>query len=111
MPSNYFGERVAEIRATAEASMVVKILGELSNEPSTKRFTRSRAARVERWLQLERVAKEQSVGLLALGKVSVKRPARVKGATPGVYTAEMPDERRVENTSVPIVQHADASGA
>jgi len=75
-------ERLAETRATAEATMVVKLLSEAVIELSTKRFTRSRPDRVQRWLQLERVAGEQVAGLSALAKTASKRTARVVGAGP-----------------------------
>jgi hypothetical protein len=75
-------ERGSEWRATAEASMTVRILVEAAAEVSTKRFVKSRAARIERWAQLERVAREQINGLSALAKAPAARKVRPKAAVP-----------------------------
>lgn len=67
-------ERTAEIRAHAEASMVARILGELIEEPSSKRFAHSRPMRIERWAQLQSCAAKQVSGLQALAKQTVRKP-------------------------------------
>lgn len=68
MPTNIslFQERAAEIRAAAEANAIVRILNDAAMEPSTKRFTRNRATRQERWLQLAQMAERQAQGLSSL---------------------------------------------
>lgn len=67
---------MAEARATAEASSVVRILNDTAMDPSTKRFTKGRGARIERWLQLEQLAHSQVNGLQALAKAAPKRAAK-----------------------------------
>lgn len=74
-------ERGSEWRATAEAAMIVRILNELANETSGKKFARSRATRIERWTQLENVAHQQMSGLNALAKAPTVRKRPVKAAT------------------------------
>lgn len=77
-----FQERAAEIRAHAELAMVVKILGELIDEPSSKRFAHSRTARIERWGQLATVATLQNEGLRALAKAPARKRAAKAPSTP-----------------------------
>lgn len=70
---------MAEARATAEAASITRILNDAAMDPSTKRFVKGRAGRIERWLQLESVAHTQVSGLQALARVSApKRAPKVK---------------------------------
>ena len=96
--SNTLQERMAEARAVAEATIVCRILGDTTLEPSTKRLVRSRPQRIERWTQLAELAQREVAGLQALAKQAPRakrEPAKRSATTSGVYTAEMPDERRV----------------
>lgn len=81
--SNTLQERMSEARAVAEATMVCRILGDTTLEPSTKRFVRSRPARIERWTQLAELAQREAAGLAALAKQAprVKRPAKASEAS------------------------------
>lgn len=89
MPTNIsFAERASEIRATSECAMIVRILNDATVEPSTKRFVKSRATRIERWMQLEAAARTQINGLQALAKAP--RAART------------PKAPKVPGTGVPI---------
>lgn len=58
--------------------MIVRLLNDAVAEPSTKRFVKGRSLRIERWMQLARVASEQVNGLQALAKVAPRRPSRAK---------------------------------
>lgn len=61
--TNHLQERMAEARAAAEAAAICKILNDLVLEPSTKRFVKRRAERIERWEQLAQVARAHAAGL------------------------------------------------
>ena len=93
--NTFLAERLSEVRASAEASMVAKIIGELTLEPSAKRFTRTRPQRVERWLQLASVAGKQADGLAALAKAGAalkrapRKPSALAGAVPILQAEEM----------------------
>lgn len=73
--SNSLPERMAEARATAETASITRLLNDAAMDPSTKRFTKGRGARIERWAQLEAVAHSQVSGLQALAKAAVPRRA------------------------------------
>lgn len=75
-------ERMSEAVANAQAAMVVKILGELSVEPSTKRFVRSRALRITRWQELSELAGKQANALAAVVRTTVARKPRAPRAVP-----------------------------
>ena len=75
--SSLLQERMTEARASAEAAMVARILNDLVIEPSTKRFVKGRATRIERWQQLAACATAQVNGLQALAKCAAPRKPRV----------------------------------
>lgn len=74
-------ERFSEIRAVASVQQITRLLDELSRDPNTKRFNRSRAVRAERWRQLASEADQQA---LSLGHV----PAAPKRRAPRVLNVE-----------------------
>ena len=92
MPSNPSSliERCSEIRAQAEAAMVVKILGELASEPSTKRFVKSSGERIARWDQLATCAAIQVNGLHGLTTKPIVRKTKAKAPTPAAPASETP---------------------
>lgn len=63
-----FAERMSETRATTVCETTLRTLQDLTNEPSTKRFLKSRATRMGRWMELEAAARAQINGLQALAK-------------------------------------------
>lgn len=83
--NSLLAERLAETRATSEAAMALRTLTELVNDPSGKRFARSRGGRMERWLQIEGVARQQAAGLRALAAdkpIELRFPAEVASPAP-----------------------------
>lgn len=75
---NLMAERFAEVRAVAAIQSVVRILDDLSREPSGKRFINSRASRKERWAQL---AQEAAIRVNELS-AAVPKAASARRAAP-----------------------------
>lgn len=75
-------ERASSWRAVAGAEQIVKLLAEAANEPSTKRFNKSRQSRIERWEQLAELAQREATGLAALVKQQPRRPKVAKSEPP-----------------------------
>ena len=92
-------ERLAETRAAASAEMTVRLLVEAVGEPSTKRFVKSRAARIERWQQLAEVASEQASNLTALAKTPTTCKSK-RSATAAISSILIPA------TNSPIVMES-----
>jgi hypothetical protein len=66
------GERFNEIAATAALTQLSKRLYELATEPSTKRWTRNRAAAAESWIELRELAATRAAA--AAKSTETKRP-------------------------------------
>lgn len=75
-------ERMSEGIASERASAIIKALAEHAIDPSTKRFVRARAARIDGWQRLQKLAGEQAAALAAVARTTVARKPRAPRAVP-----------------------------
>lgn len=92
MPTNTLQERMAEARATSEAQSIIRVLNDAVMDPNGPRFAKGRGTRIERWTQLEALARAQVDGLKALAKTTAKKPkvVPVPAETPLTPIVEKP---------------------
>lgn len=81
--SDYIQDRFQEMSAATAAGVIVRDIMDKSQEPNPKKFTKSRQARLARWLDLIDLATER---IQKLKEVEAKPAKTEKAVEPAVAT-------------------------